>query len=695
MVPRDAKAGGRGRLAAIASCLQSRSAWTPASSPTSQPQQLHDDVLLRSLESARADLGQALAAARERCPSVSFADAEIFHKGLDWALRYPPMGNTWSNDEAAVLLAAAARGAERAAALETAGGMPAPWVGAAGKLALGYTSAVDGSCQPYGLIVPEGLDASRPVRLDVVLHGSQQPLGMSELLHIAKFDAGDPRSTARPCTTPPLSGRVKLPNYGEAPPFLELHPLGRVENCYRYSGETDVLEAIEDVCRRYNVDRDRVVLRGMSMGASGTWHIGLKRPDLFAALGPYCGYVDTHEFSHTPAQEGKFIKVDVLKLPQHQQQALRLLDSVGYAANAAMVPVIAAVGDQDGFIGAHELMAATMRAEGLHLTNLISPGTGHVVDPVTHAEQMRHIAAHCTDGINRRTRSVRFATWSLKYNRCHWLELLRLQKHYERAEIVAHRSDDGATVTLESAVNIKKFAIITTHLSRAPKWLRVGLQELALPDPDAAATIVLERTDTNSWEVTTTRDQHTISQCKRPGLQGPIDDAFDAPFLCVRGTGTAWFAQTQAYADARLDEFAAEWHRYFRGELPIKEDTAVSPDDVTNKHLILFGDPGSNLWIAKTLPALPLQWDQQTLVLGNVERPAADHLPALIAPSPLDGAAGKYCVLNSGHSFRYEQPNYLLFPRWGDWALLKVPQEHGNSAEEVVEAGYFGESWTI
>ena len=653
-------------------------------------------MLLRSLESARANLGQAIAAARERCPSVSFADADIFHKGLDWALRYPPTGGTWSNDEASVLMAAAARGAERAAALETAAGEPAPWVGAAGKLALGYTSAVDGSCQPYGLMVPEGLDASRPVRLDVVLHGSQQPLGMSELLHIAKFDAGDPRSTARPCTTPTLSGRVKPPNYGEAPPFLELHPLGRVENCYRYSGETDVLEAIEDVCRRYNVDRDRVVLRGMSMGASGAWHIGLKRPDLFAALGPYCGYVDTHEFSHTPAQEGKFIKVDVPKLPQHQQQALRLLDSVGYAANAAMVPVIAAVGDQDGFIGAHELMAATMRAEGLHLTNLISPGTGHVVDPVTHAEQMRHIAAHCTDGINRSTRSLRFVSWSLKYGRCHWLELLGLEKHYDRAEIVAHRSDDDATVILESAVNINKFAIITTHLPRAPKWLRVGLQELALPDPDAGATIVLERVDTNSsWQVTSAKDQHTIARCKRPGLQGPIDDAFDDPFLCVRGTGTPWSAQTQAYADARLEEFAAEWHRYFRGELPIKEDTAVSPDDVANKHLVLFGDPGSNSWIAKALPVLPLQWDQKTLVLGNVERPAADHLPALIAPSPLDGAGSKYCVLNSGHSFRYEQPNYLLFPRWGDWALLRVPQERGNNAEEVVEAGYFGESWTM
>ena len=35
----------------------------------------------------------------------------------------------------------------------------------------------------------------------------------------------------------------------------------------------------------------------------------------------------------------------------------------------------------------------------------------------------------------------------------------------------------------------------------------------------------------------------------------------------------------QAWADASLKRFAYEWHRYFRGELPVKDDTAVTPDD--------------------------------------------------------------------------------------------------------------------
>ena len=159
--------------------------------------------------------------------------------------------------------------------------------------------------------------------------------------------------------------------------FIELHPLGRVENCYRWAGETDVFEAIEAVCRNYNIDRDRIVLRGMSMGASGTWHLGLKHPDRFVALGPYCGYVDTHRFSETPIPG--FIKVG--PLPEHQEMGLHMLDSVDYAANAGIVPAIAAIGDQDVFFQAHVIMGEAFAKEKLQLVNLISPGTGHVIDP--------------------------------------------------------------------------------------------------------------------------------------------------------------------------------------------------------------------------------------------------------------------------------------------------------------------------
>jgi hypothetical protein len=185
---------------------------------------------------------------------------------------------------------------------------------------------------------------------------------------------------------------------------------------------------------------------------------------------------------------------------------------------------------------------------------------------------------------------------------------------------------------------------------------------------------------------------------KQPGLQGPIDDAFTSPFLCVRGTGKAWNPAVRMWADASLKRFAHEWSRYFRGELPVRDDTQVTEEDMKRCNLILFGDPGSNALIARVLPKLPLTWTEKELTLGKGTYAATDHAPVLINPNPL--APGRYVVLNSGHTFREKELaslNYLLFPRLGDWAVLKVDAKSPANppAEEVIRAGYFDERWLL
>jgi hypothetical protein len=185
-------------------------------------------------------------------------------------------------------------------------------------------------------------------------------------------------------------------------------------------------------------------------------------------------------------------------------------------------------------------------------------------------------------------------------------------------------------------------------------------------------------------------------------VQGPIDDAFATPFLCVRGTGDAWNPAIGVWADASLRRFAYEWARYMRGDLPVKKDTEVTDDDIRTKNLILFGDPGSNPWIAKALPKLPLTWTRDALKLGTEAHPAKDHAPVLIQPSPFAGAGERYVVINSGHTFHEKEFaafNYLLFPRFGDWAAMRVSpgaQELNSDAEfseEAVRAGFFDEQW--
>ena len=75
----------------------------------------------------------------------------------------------------------------------------------------------------------------------------------------------------------------------------------------------------------------------------------------------------------------------------------------------------------------------------------------------------------------------------------------------------------------------------------------------------------------------------------------------------------------------------------------------------------------------------------------------------MIYPNPLNPK--KYVVLNSGHTFHEKEFaafNYLLFPRLGDWAVMRLTPgaevwKPGATAfpEEAVRAGYFNEQWQV
>lgn len=625
------------------------------------------------IESNLKELDKRFAALPQRNSELR-ADADIFRKGVVWALRYE---SKLEPADVAQIKKALERCKQRTDALR---GEKQSWREIKGRLIRGYISLVDGSTQPFGLIVPANYDPKKPMRLDVVLHGSSKPIGLSELRFMNRFDAGD-------------ESLKSLPEQD----YIELHPLGRVENCYRWSGETDVFEAIEAVCRNYNIDRNRIVLRGMSMGASGTWHLGLKYPDRFVALGPYCGYVDTHEFSKTPLKN--FIEVG--ELPAYQEKALHMLDSIDYAANAGVVPAIACMGEKDVFFQAHVLMEKAMAKEGLKMVNLISPGTGHVIDPVTHKEQMKRIGEYVAKGLDHLPKHLRFVTWTLKYSRCHWLQVLDVEEHYRRAELEGTFKGDGS-IEIKEPKNVTRFAIFHPALRAANASLLVGGTPIDLPPRDGGQIplrVVVGRKD-GKWVYLGSNDA-SVAIVKQPGLQGPIDDAFTTPFMCVRGTGKAWNGAVQNWSEANLKRFAYEWNRYFRGDVTIKNDVDVTEEDAKKYNLILFGDPGSNAWIAKVLPKLPIEWTRDDVRIGKDRHSAADSVPVLVHPNPL--AKGRYVVINSGHTFHEKELaslNYLLFPRLGDWAVLKVDGTIPDKAsdplnEQVLQAGFFDENWKV
>ncbi|SIO44057.1 hypothetical protein SAMN05444166_4744 [Singulisphaera sp. GP187] len=629
------------------------------------------EARLAVLTQAIAELPQAEGAQRD-----AFADVAIYQKAAEWTLR---LNEFFAKKDVAATLKVIDRGLERAH--QAANGQQ-PWTKAPGPAIRGYFSKVDGSVQPYAVIVPPDLEGEanataapkRRLRLDVVLHGRGESL--TEVNFIQGHDG-----KAAPADTEAAAGGT-----------LVLHVFGRTNNAYRWAGETDVFEAIAAVKRNHSIDDRRIVLRGFSMGGAGAWHLGLHHPSLWSSVEAGAGFSETKNYAKLKA------------IPEYQTEALRIYDAVDYAANAFNVPMVGYGGENDpqrqASINIEEALKALgytfktegllTRGEGIDFLRVVGAKMGHQVDPVSAKILKEFHDDHAKQGANLNPQRIRFVTSTLKYNQAAWLSIEQLEEHYRQASVEAELQGNVAVVT-----KIENVAVLGVE-RHAAETIRLGDQEFPLEGAvRGLLPYVYFQRDGDEWNLldydASRRLQENAERGKRRNLQGPIDDAFSGPFLCVRGTGKPWNPHVQKWADDRLDQFANDWRRWMRGEVRIKNDTEVTPEDIEAYHLVLFGDPGSNSLLARVLNDLPLRWSQTEVDLAGQFR-ADSHAPVLITLSPLN--PHRYVVVNSGHTFgakEFAGTNALLYPHLGDYAVIQVDGESGVTKT----SGYFDETWKL
>ncbi|MGQ0732186.1 MAG: PHB depolymerase family esterase [Acidobacteriota bacterium] len=155
-----------------------------------------------------------------------------------------------------------------------------PFNGKAGGFERHYVLEGANEIMPYRVFVPKSYTGAQPAPLVIALHG----LGANEDSFMDSY-----------------GGRV--PQLAEKHGFLLATPLGyRVDGFYGYSygndgaarrrqelSEKDVMQVLARMRRDYKVDDTRIYLMGHSMGAIGTWFLGAKYPEIWAALGPVAG----------------------------------------------------------------------------------------------------------------------------------------------------------------------------------------------------------------------------------------------------------------------------------------------------------------------------------------------------------------------------------------------------------------------
>ncbi|MBI5818527.1 MAG: prolyl oligopeptidase family serine peptidase [Verrucomicrobia bacterium] len=636
------------------------------------------DAEKQQIQAKADELAAALKQLVGKKPDAALlADVEVYHKAADWILRYANE-EFYAKRYVADALAALDRGLARAK--ELAANKPS-WPAQKGRLVRAYRSRVDGSVQPYGLIIPDSYDGKKPVRLDLVLHGRGGTL--NEVSFIASHDA-DSKSKPVP----------------KEQDYITLEVFGRVNNAYRWAGETDVFEALASVQQRYKIDDKRIVLRGFSMGGAGAWHLGLHHPDRWAAVEAGAGFTDTKKYVGA--------RLDALK--PWQETTLHIYDAEDCALNAFNVPWVAYAGEDDPAIRCTISMREALEREGfkfkpdglnwlttdLHAIFLIGPKTPHRWHPESKAASDKFIneavAAKRSEPAH-----VRFVTYTTRFNRCSWVTVDALEKHYERAEVDARLSNKGSQLDIKTR-NIAR--LVLPDQPQGPRLTidgqRVQLRAHLHAKP---SDLVLEKKGA-SWtasDMAFSQLDRQLPLRKKHGLQGPIDDAFMEPFLCVRPTGVPNQVLAGDGAKARLELFVKEFSKWMRGDVRLKDDAAVANDDIANHNLVLFGDPASNRLLARIADKLPIRWTKTSITVGGKTFSAADHVLVMIYPNPLN--PGRYVVLNSGHTFgekEFRGTNALLFPRLGDYAVIKLTKlPTGGLSEEVVLAGLFDDKWQV
>lgn len=622
------------------------------------------DQDLQAIKAKLAELKTALQALKAaKADDKLIVDAEAYGWVVENVLRVP--GGFINKEAAGRCLAVLADGLRRASEIKAG---TAAWPQLKGRVHRAYRSQVDGTAQPYTLNIPASYDPAKPMPLYVYLHGRSHDtpdLGLT-------WVGGDDRPSAR---------SEKGGGGGGNAAYLRVDVFGRGNNSFRWAGETDVFEVISAVRQRYNIDPKRILLAGFSMGGAGSWQIGLHNADMFCGLEIDAGVIGNRlNFDDlNPVQRATNVHYGIL---------------IDHALNVFNVPLVGYAGANDAQLASSTSIREQLGREGYTIDRtgqyqftgkdinaifLANPGQGH-----SHAtgDTAKAIDAFNAANLARGVvvpDHIRFITYTTRYNRSHWVTVDGLQQHFARASVDAERDAAKSNYTVKTS-NVSR--LVLTDAAAAQK---VSIDGDAL-SVKPAASLLFVRTN-GHWQAAKPTADSGLR--KQHNLQGPLNDAFFESFLCVAPTGRANNPIADVQGKQELDRFAKMFARDYCGEARTKDDTAVTADDIANNNLILFGDPGSNRILARVLAKLPIKWTKESITVAGKTYTAADHVPVLIYPNPLNPK--HYIVINSGLAAGGRNA-----PAYGDYAVLKVSQQaDGQTSTETAAEGVFDESWQL
>lgn len=455
---------------------------------------------------------------------------------------------------------------------------------------------------------------------------------------------------------------------------IVIHPMGRYNTSYRGIGDADVLRCIELAKRRFAVDENRVYLTGYSMGGGGTWHVGTRHPDLFAALGPYYGGWDYHVWID---REG------IANMTERARFLAEAESSFAQADQLLNVPVWVMHGDADTLVEPDQsrYVVRMLQRWGYDIRYHEVPGRGHEAlgtEDALYSWFLQHER-------DPNPRHVRVRSADLEGAAAYWVKIGQREDPFAfinaDVEVVGPNTirldtDNALEVTLSPGG-----ALVDRAQPLDVIWNGADVRTVRL-DPEG--------------EVTLRADHYQPSGVvKTPRIEGPVADLQTTPFAVVIGTSSP-DPMMRRLCRKYAESAAGDWQRRQHTTPRVFADSEITDEDMRKYSLILFGGPDENIATKKLIGDLPLRISSDEIVVDGRAFPAPDAALKMVYPNPLNPERYVSVIAATspkGMCFADHLPDSLDFCI-GDG---RIPDGEAGRPEEklFVVSGSFGHAWRL
>ncbi|HEX2949141.1 MAG TPA: NPCBM/NEW2 domain-containing protein [Armatimonadota bacterium] len=527
-----------------------------------------------------------------------------------------------------------------------------------GLVHLAYRDEIDDSPQFCRVYLPDDYTPTKHYPLIISLHGRNP-----DFPPYIKWGGNDQRHDE-------LANRYQV---------IVAYPHARGNTWYRVMGDRDVMRCLDMIEQRFPIDKDRVYLMGYSMGGAGTWYVGSRHPERFAAIAPFFGGYDFR------FQLNDTVLSTLTPREQYRQERLSY---IGQVEALRTTPVLASHGDSDTTVPIDYSRYTVQMLErwGYDIRYWEHPGKGHgglgndsvVVDWLlshTRVTNPAHVSVRSAD---------------LRYAAAHWVKITQRETPY-----AFMRAD--AEVIAPNTIRLNTDNVLEITLSPQSPLVDEA-QPLQIFWNNAELTPV---TLTDGSVTLRARGYVPATFSKHAGVAGPVNDLYNTPFAVVVGT-ISTDPLMRRMCERAGQRMLAWWNERFHCKPRYFMDNEITEAEQAQYSLLLIGGPADNRVAQVLAERIPLKMTGNAITIDGHAFVARDAAVQMIYPNPYN--PDRYVVIRgatspTGMFFSDYLLNDVDFCIVGSRAADITKMSNffdvitGRNAGPPIVAGYFTNDW--